>query len=200
MSRDQNLMTDASDKTAQRRKKGIIPIIIAAAAVLLLGGIGVWLLSRSGEGDGSDTAVAGSMPRESALALARDFISRGEYEQAQRLLDMLLKQDASDTEAAAMRGDIAALLQGVPLSNFPQYAAGSALDSIRQEYAEQEAALAALDEEIAKLRANEANLTEAELARLEALESEREALAQAHEETGNTLSQMAGTRRDSGAA
>lgn len=79
----------------RRNGRKLLPFIVGGAVVLLAAlGIGGAYLVGGGRANAE---------RHNTLALARDYVDRGEYQRALDLLDKLLIEDAGDAEARSLR-------------------------------------------------------------------------------------------------
>ena len=94
------------------KNKVLVAAIIAVALLLAIGGT---LLLAGG---------ASGRERSNMLALAREYIDRGDYDRALDLLDRLIIKDVNDQEARALRDEALARKSGG--ARFPGAASGQA--------------------------------------------------------------------------
>ncbi len=152
-----------------RRK---IIIISAAAAVLIALIVGaVLIFSKRPDQSVIQVVNVDSNPaRTNTLALAKEYNEKGEYQRALDLLDRLLIEDASDSEARALRDEAIegnkkereAALQAAQAAQAAAMASNNASASLS---AEDIAAQRRLEEEQRRLEEDRRRAREAELAR-----------------------------------
>jgi len=82
----------------RKSKTGLIVGIAAGIVTLAL--VGTLAFFAFGRGDGGGSSAS---KRANTLALAREYVERGEFQRALDLLDTLLIEDSTDADARALR-------------------------------------------------------------------------------------------------